>query len=63
MALGRADRAFYDWKIGRAWRHDIFRPREQNRNVEMVPQEICRLDRALIAAVNEDDPFAFEPDK
>ncbi len=60
MAFGGTDRAFHDREVGDARRRHIGRRPDQHRDVEMVLQQVRRLDRLLVAAVNEDHAFAGE---
>jgi len=63
MALGRFDGALHHRKGADARRHQTFRARDQHGDVEMIGQELAGLDRALIAAIDQRDAFAFETDE
>ena len=63
IALGRPDGSLDHGKLGRALRREIFRPRYHHGDVEMVLQQIGRLDRLLVRSVNQDDALAVESDE
>jgi hypothetical protein len=52
-----------DRKVGRARRRDVGRACDHNSNVEMILEQGCCLDGALVAAVHEEDALAPEVDK
>ena len=60
MALGRTDCALDHGKFGDAARGDVAGLGKQHRDVELVLDEVRRLDRAFVAAIDEDDAFAGE---
>src|SRR3984893_11356053 len=58
--LGRADLTLHDRKFCGARRHQIVGPRDQRGDVEMLLEQARRLDRALVAPVNESNARAFD---
>ena len=57
MAAGAGDGALQHGKIGRARRRDLAGARQQHGDVEMLGQAAGGVDRRLVAAVDEGDPF------
>ena len=63
MALGGADRAPHHGKIGDPRRRHVGGRLDQHRHVEVVLEQVGRLDCLLVAAVNEDHALAGEADE
>ena len=62
MALGRADVPLHNRKLRAARRGDSRRRLEQHGDVEVILEQIAGLDRALVAAVDENDALALDID-
>ena len=60
MALGGADRALHHREFGDARRRDIGRRLDQHGDVEMILEQVGRLDRGFVAAVDQDHALAVE---
>ncbi len=60
MSLRCADGSLHDGKRGDARRHELLRPRNQHGDVEMILQQLRRLDGALVRAVDEGHAFAVQ---
>ena len=63
MALGGGDRALEHGKVGGPRRRNVAGLREQNRDVEPVGEAPGGLDRGLVAAVDQRNPFARHGDE
>ena len=63
MALGGADRALHHRKFGDARRRHAGRRRDQHGHVEMILEQLAGLDRALVAAIDQDHALARQADE
>jgi len=63
MTFGRTYRAFDNREVGHPRRRDVGGRLDQHGDVEMILEQTARLDRLLVAAVDQGHAFAFEADE
>ena len=63
IALGRTDGASHNGEIGHPRRWHVGGRPDQHRHVEMVLEQVARLDRLLVAAIDQDHAIAGQVDE